>query len=182
MGNILKKKYLNNIQNIMKSISNNKKSIFIGQSVSYPGNLIYKSLLKVPKSKKFEVPVFEDNQMGISTGLALAGYLPITTYPRFDFFILSMNQLVNHLDKIEIISKGNFKPKVIVRVLVGSKKPLDAGLQHTNNYVNEIKRMCKYISVYDLKDNQTVLKSYKNAIESENSSILVEYSELYAKI
>ena len=42
-----------------------------------------------------------------------------------------MNQLVNHLDKIEIISKGNFKPKVIVRVLVGSKKPLDAGLQHT---------------------------------------------------
>ena len=47
MGNILKKKYLNNIQNIMKSISNNKKSIFIGQSVSYPGNLIYKSLLKV---------------------------------------------------------------------------------------------------------------------------------------
>ena len=105
----------------MKSISNNKKSIFIGQSVSYPGNLIYKSLLKVPKSKKFEVPVFEDNQMGISTGLALAGYLPITTYPRFDFFILSMNQLVNHLDKIEIISKGNFKPKVIVRVLVGSK-------------------------------------------------------------
>ena len=69
MGNILKKKYLNNIQNIMKSISNNKKSIFIGQSVSYPGNLIYKSLLKVPKSKKFEVPVFEDNQMGISTGL-----------------------------------------------------------------------------------------------------------------
>ena len=166
----------------MKSISNNKKSIFIGQSVSYPGNLIYKSLLKVPKSKKFEVPVFEDNQMGISTGLALAGYLPITTYPRFDFFILSMNQLVNHLDKIEIISKGNFKPKVIVRVLVGSKKPLDAGLQHTNNYVNEIKRMCKYISVYDLKDNKSVLKSYKNAIESENSSILVEYSELYDKI
>ena len=93
-----------------------------------------------------------------------------------------MNQLVNHLDKIEIISKGNFKPKVIVRVLVSSKKPLDAGLQHTNNYVNEIKRMCKYISVYDLKDNKSVLKSYKNAIESENSSILVEYSELYDKI
>ena len=87
--------------------------------------------------------------MGISTGFALAGYLPITTYPRFDFFILSMNQLVNHLDKIKIISKGNFKPKVIVRVLVGSKKPLE---------------------------------SYKNAIESENSSILVEYSELYDKI
>ena len=182
MGNILKKKYLNNIQNIMRDISKKDRSIFIGQSVYYPGNLIYKSLLKVSNPKKFEVPVFEDNQMGISTGFALAGYLPITTYPRFDFFILSMNQLVNHLDKIKIISKGNFKPKVIVRVLVGSKKPLDAGLQHTNNYVNEIKKICKYTSVYDLKDNKSVLKSYKNAIESENSSILVEYSELYDKI
>lgn len=182
MGNILKKKYLSNIQNIMKDISISKKSIFIGQSVYYPGNLIYKSLLKVPKSKKFEVPVFEDNQMGISIGLALAGYLPITTYPRFDFFILSMNQLVNHLDKIKIISKSNFRPKVIARVLVGSKKPLDAGLQHTNNYVNEMKKICKYTNVYDLKDNKSVLKSYKNAIESENSSIIVEYSELYDKI
>jgi pyruvate/2-oxoglutarate/acetoin dehydrogenase E1 component len=182
MGNILKKKYLNNIQNIMRDLSKKNKSIFIGQSVSYPGNLIYKSLLKVPNSKKFEVPVFEDHQMGISTGLALAGYLPITTFPRFDFFILSLNQLVNHLDKIKVISKNNFKPKVIVRVLVGSKKPLDAGHQHTNNYVNEIKKICKFTKVYDLKNNKSVLESYKNAIESEDSSILVEYSELYEKI
>ena len=54
MGNILKKKYLNNIQNIMRDLSKKNKSIFIGQSVSYPGNLIYKSLLKVPNSKKFD--------------------------------------------------------------------------------------------------------------------------------
>ena len=87
MGNILKKifrKYSKYNERLFKK----DKSIFVGQSVSYPGNLIYKSLSKVPNSKKFEVPVFEDNQMGISTGLALAGYLPITTFPRFDFFIL----------------------------------------------------------------------------------------------
>ena len=58
MGNILKKKYLENIQNIMRDFSKKDKSIFVGQSVSYPGNLIYKSLSKVPNSKKFEVPVF----------------------------------------------------------------------------------------------------------------------------
>ena len=182
MGNILKKKYLENIQNIMRDFSKKDKSIFVGQSVSYPGNLIYKSLSKVPNSKKFEVPVFEDNQMGISTGLALAGYLPITTFPRFDFFILSLNQLVNHLDKIRVISQNNFKPKVIIRVLVGSKKPLDAGHQHTNNYIKEIRKICKYINVYDLKNNKAVLKSYKDAMNSKDSSILVEYSELYDKI
>ena len=50
------------------------------------------------------MPVFEDVQMGMATGLALLGFVPITCYPRFDFLILSMNQLVNHLDKIRIMS------------------------------------------------------------------------------
>ena len=67
-------------------------------------------------------------------------------------------------------------------MLVGSKKPLDAGHQHTNNYIKEIRKICKYINVYDLKNNKAVLKSYKDAMNSKNSSILVEYSELYDQI
>ena len=39
--------------------------------------------------------------MGMSIGLALNGYIPITCFPRFDFLILAFNQLVNHLDKIK---------------------------------------------------------------------------------
>ena len=182
MGNFLKKTYLKEIQSSMKKISKIKNTIFLGQSVEYPGNLIYKSLIDIPKSKKFELPVFEDNQMGISIGLSLAGYLPVSTYPRFDFFILSINQLVNHLDKIKVISKNNFNPKVIIRVLVGSKEPFDAGEQHTNNYVNEIKKMCKNIDVYNIKNKKLIKKSYNSAIKNKNSSIMVEYSDQYEKI
>ena len=166
----------------MKMLSEKSNTIFLGQSVLYSGNSIFNTLVSVPKNKKIEFPVAEELQMGFSMGLAMNGYLPITCYPRFDFLLLACNQMINHLDKMQYMSQKQFKPKVIIRTSVGSKKPLDAGLQHTNNYVNEIKRMCKYISVYDLKDNKSVLKSYKNAIESENSSILVEYSELYDKI
>ena len=175
-------KYFTELKRSMEYLASNPKTFFLGQAVEVPGTAMSNTLKDVKKSKLIELPVAEEMQMGITTGMVMNGLIPVSIYPRWNFLILALNQLVNHLDKIKIISKGNFKPKVIVRVLVGSKKPLDAGLQHTNNYVNEIKKICKYTSVYDLKDNKSVLKSYKNAIESENSSILVEYSELYDKI
>ena len=48
--------------------------------------------------------------MGISTGLALNGFIP-DCYPRFDFLILALNQLVNHLDKLDKMSSKQLKSK-----------------------------------------------------------------------
>ncbi len=171
--------YREAINHSMKMIAKQKNSIFIGQSVVYPGNLIYKTLEQINDNKKIELPVFEEVQTGLSIGLAMNGLLPITTYPRFDFFLLGFNQLINHLDKMFIISKGEFNPKVIVRVLVGAKKPLDAGEQHTQNYVKPLKLMCKRIKIYDLKSPKKVLVSYQKAIKSTYSSVMVEYSEKF---
>ena len=84
----------------MSFLAKNKKTIFIGQSVNYSGNAIFNTLSHIPKNKKIELPVFEEVQLGLSTGLALNGFIPITCFPRFDFLILAMNQLVNHLDKM----------------------------------------------------------------------------------
>ena len=67
----------------MKLISENPKTIFWSK-VSYSGSSIYASLDHIKKNK-IELPVFEDTQMGMSIGLAMAGYLPITCYPRMDF-------------------------------------------------------------------------------------------------
>ena len=82
----------------MKYLSRNKKVLFLGQSVKYSGNAIFNTLKEINNKKKIELPVFEDSQMGISTGLALNGFIPVSCYPRFDFLILALNQLVNHLD------------------------------------------------------------------------------------
>ena len=112
MGKFLKN-YKSEIIRSMQYLGSKKNSIFLGQSVGVPGNLIYGSLSKVPNKKKIELPVFEDTQMGMSIGLSLNGYLPISCYPRFDFFILSLNQTINHLDKLKIISSKEFNPFVI---------------------------------------------------------------------
>ena len=171
--------YFGEIKKSMKFLANKKNTIFLGQSVEVPGNLVFKSLKEIKKHKKLEMPVFEETQMGISIGLSLNGFIPVTCYPRFDFFILALNQLVNHLDKFQKISSNEFKPFVIIRVLVGSKKPIDAGLQHTQNYYKEIKSMLKYIDVINLKKTNQIFNSYKKAVNKRKSTVFVEYSEKY---
>ena len=173
------KNYSDEIIKSMKFLSSKKNTIFLGQSVVYPGNLLYKTLKQINKSKKIELPVFEDVQMGMSLGMSINGIYPITCYPRFDFLILALNQLVNHADKLKIITLDQYLPKMIIRVLVGAKKPLDGGEQHTQNYVKTIKKMFKTIKVFDLKNDKKVFKSYKEAFSNGKINLMVEYSEKY---
>ena len=44
--------YFEEIKRSMKYISRSKKTIFLGQSVSVPGNLIFKTLENISKHKK----------------------------------------------------------------------------------------------------------------------------------
>jgi len=152
--------------------------LFIGQSVKYPGNAIYKTLINVPDSQKIEFPVAEEMQLGVSIGLSLEGYKVCSIFPRMDFLICAMNQLVNHLDKIVDLSHGFYKPKVIIRTMVGSKKPLDAGLQHTGNYIKMLECL-KNVDVFELDDKTIIYECYQDAVESDRSTILVEYGEMH---
>ena len=167
----------------MKYLSKNNKVIFLGQSVNYSGNAIYNTLKDISPNKKIELPVFEDTQMGISTGLALNGFVPVTCYPRFDFLILSLNQLVNHLDKLQDMSLGKLKAKVIIRTSIGSKKPLDGGPQHTQDHTVALKKMLKNVEVIKLKHTKQIFKAYKKALlrKDNKSTLLVEYGDYYNK-
>ena len=49
--------------------------------------------------------------MGIAIGLSMSGYIPICIFPRFNFLLSAINQIVNHLDKIKDYSDGEFNPK-----------------------------------------------------------------------
>lgn len=167
----------------MKYLSKNKKVIFLGQSVNYSGNAIYNTLKDINAKKKIELPVFEDTQMGISTGLALNGFVPVTCYPRFDFLILSLNQLVNHLDKIKEMSSGKLNAKVIIRTSIGAKKPLDGGPQHTQDHTIALKKMLQNVEVIKLKHTKQIFKAYKKALDRKDnkSTLLVEYGDFYNK-
>lgn len=165
--------YLNQVCLAMKRVSQVKNTIFLGQSVKYSGNSIYASLKDVPMKKKFELPVFEDVQMGITIGLAMQGFVPITCFPRFDFLILALNQLVNHADKIDHLTNNQFKSKIIIRTLVGAKKPLDAGPQHTQDHTEALKKLLINTKIIKIKKNSNVLKKYLEPFKNNKYKIFL---------
>ena len=116
-------KYKDELIKSMEWLSRKDNTIFIGQSVKFSGNAIFNTLSSVPEDKKLEMPVCEEMQMGLSIGLSLEGFVPISCFPRFDFLLLAVNQLVNHLDKFSLMTQNKFNPNVIIRTAIGSKKP-----------------------------------------------------------
>jgi len=155
----------------MRRLAGLPNTLFLGQSVAYDGAAIHTSLDGVPMEKRREMPVVEEFQMGYCTGLALAGKLPICIYPRMDFMLLCMNQLVNHLDKLPLYG---WRPKVIIRTTVGKKMPLDAGPQHTQNYTEAFQKMLHNIIVREVRVPQEVAFAYDLAIKGDRSMLIVE--------
>ncbi len=169
--------YKDALTNAMTQLAKLDDTIFIGQQIVYAGNPMSTTLGEVPKEKMIEVPVMEETQMGMSLGLAMTGKRVITFYPRWDFIISATNQLVNHLDKFEIMTGK--KPNVIIRLGKGSDKPLDPGHQHKGNYFEEFKSLCRNIKFHDLKTPSDINTSYEYAIHNGGVHCLVEYPELY---
>jgi pyruvate/2-oxoglutarate/acetoin dehydrogenase E1 component len=171
--------YKDALTNAMTFLGQQDNTVFIGQQVLWHGNPMSTTIGEVPKDKLIEVPVMEESQMGMSLGMAMAGKFVITFYPRWDFLICATNQLVNHVDKIVLMSQNKWKPNMIIRLGKGSDKPLDPGHQHRGNYFEEFKSMCPNIKFHNLLNYDDVETIYKNAYTEGGIHVIVEYPELY---
>lgn len=138
---------------------------------------MYSTLRDVPMDKRLEMPVAENMQMGIATGIAMAGGLPVCMYPRINFMLEALPQLVQHLDKIPIFS--DYKPRVIIRASIATTNPLDPGPQHIGDYTDAIEAMLLTVKVVRLTDADRIVPEYAAAIERIGTTLLVEYVEKY---
>lgn len=174
-------KYFDTLSLAMKKLSQNKKTIFLGQAVEYPGTAMFNTLTKVDKKKLVELPVAEEMQMGLTIGYALNGDIPISIYPRYNFLLLAINQLVNHLDKIEKISNNEYKTKVIIRTSIGSRYPLNPQHQHLGDFTASLRKMCTNIEFIKLDTVSKILPSYEKALSRKDgkSTVLIEYGDYY---
>ncbi len=169
--------YKDALTEAMTFLGDKDDTVFIGQQIVYAGNPMSTTLGNVSKDKMIELPVMEETQMGMSLGLAMTGKTVITFYPRWDFIILAANQLINHVDKFELMTGS--KVNLIVRLGKGSDKPLDPGHQHKGNYFEEFKSMCPHIKFHNLLNKDDILSTYKTAYEEGGVHVIVEYPELY---
>jgi len=165
----------------MEFLARDERTIFLGQAVACAGTAMSNTLKNVSREKLLEMPVTEELQMGMSTGLALGGQVPITIYPRWNFLLLAVNQIVSHLDKLPIISEGGYKPKVIIRTGIGSERPLHPQHQHVGDFTDAFRLMCKTVEVIRLDEPEQIFPAYKKALEREDgcSTILVEHGDYY---
>jgi len=176
--------YFDELTRTMTEISKDSRVKFIGQSVVWDGHALFKTLKDVPMDKRMELPVSEDFQMGLSTGMALEGWIPVSIFPRMDFLILAANQFTNHLVNIATVSKGGYKPRVIIRVSVGATEPLYSGLQHCQDHSAVFRLLARNgVEVVELKRKEQIYPAYMRALTREDCkpTLLIEYGDNYNK-
>lgn len=172
--------YRESIIAAMNWLGTKSDTLFVGQTVLAGGSYLGATLEAVPESKRVEWPVAEEMQLGASLGMALADDIcVISLYPRMDFLLLAMNQLVNHVDKIGVMSEFKMNPRLIIRTSIGSKKPLDGGCQHTGNYANAIREMLTTVKVCEIATPKLAIELYQRAYDEGGTWLMVEDGSRY---
>lgn len=169
--------YKEALKKSMNSLAKNDKTLFIGYNTKY--TRANNTLSDIPENKLIETPVAENLIIGLAIGLSIEGYRPIAYIERFDFILNALDAIVNHLDKIQELSNGEYKPKVIVRTVIGRKSaPLYSCSTHTQDFTESVSKMVSF-PVIKLKNTQEIIKYYNKASEWKTSMILIEQRDLY---
>ena len=173
-------KYLDELTEAMTWLGRQPDTLFLGQSVAYPGTPMYGTFEGVPADKKIEFPVAENLQLGVSVGLSLEGFVPVSVFPRWNFLLCSADQLVNHLDRLPLYS--GYRPRVIIRTSVGRSRPLDPGPQHQDDFSEAFRLMFKTVGIESVIGDGVTRAQYQSAYrrhEGGGSCILVEDGNRY---
>ncbi|MBI3601316.1 MAG: hypothetical protein HY209_00235 [Candidatus Omnitrophica bacterium] len=174
-------KYFDELKRTMEWLATQPKVMFVGQTVAGPGTFMFQTLRDCPKDRTLEMPINESFQMQFTIGLALAGYIPISVYPRQNFLLLATGDMANMLDKIPVISDRKWPLKVIIRVATGPDAPVHPGHQHIDNYAQGFRNLFEWIEVVELDNAQDIFPAYKNALErtDRKSTLIIEHGNFY---
>ncbi len=174
-------KYFDELKRTMEWVAQHPKTLFVGQTVAGPGTFMFQTLRDVSKEKTLEMPINESFQMQFTIGLALAGYIPISVYPRQNFLLLATGDMVNMLDKIPAISSNTLLPKILIRVAAGPDAPVHPGHQHVGNYAEAFRKLFHWIEVVELNEPEEIFPAYRHALERKDhrTTLLIEHGNFY---
>ena len=170
-------KYKDAIKQSMENLALDDRVRFLGYNVKY-GSRAYGTLKDIPFEKCIETPLAENLMSSLAIGMSLEGYKPVLFFERQDFILNALDSIVNHLDKIEKMSLGEFKTPVIIRAVVGGKKPIDPGIQHSQDYTEAIRKMVSF-PIFDLKLVSEIISAYDYALKINYPIMFVERRDLF---
>lgn len=170
-------KYRMAIKQAMEELATKDGTVFLGYNVKY-GSRAYGTLSSVPESRCLETPLAENLMMGLANGMSLEGFRPVVFFERHDFLLNALDAIVNHTDKISLLSREQFRMPVIIRAVVGARHPLEPGLQHRQDYTSVLKNTLSF-PVIELKASGQINEAYREAGKFEHPTLLVEWRDLY---
>jgi pyruvate/2-oxoglutarate/acetoin dehydrogenase E1 component len=163
----------------MSYLSCDPRTRFIGYGLKH--GKAAGSLANVPADQICEFPVAEGLMTSAAIGMSLTGLLPLVYFERMDFLLNAADAVVNHLNAMATISRGEFKPAVILRCVVGNRtKPLFTGETHTQDFSEAFTRLVSF-PVVRLTNAEAIAGVYGSARAAQlrgESSMIVEYKDL----
>ncbi len=166
--------YKEDLTQEMNKLAQNPRVRFVGYNLKF-GSKFYGTLVNVPEDRIIETPVAENLMCGIAMGLALEGFLPVLCFERMDFTLVCADALINQIGALQ--HYGLILP-MIIRVCIGTDKPLDPGWQHKQQYIDLFNKyhsgiMTREVSIRNIKD------WYTYAGKIDKPIMLVERKEWY---
>lgn len=151
-------------------------AIFIGYSL-IPGDAMG-TLKNVPNTQKIETPIAENLMMGLAIGMSFEGFKPVVYFERHDFMLVAADAIGNHLDKIDRISLGEFKPSVILKTIVDDGSLFYSGPTHSQDFTKTFKTLVNFpVLVPETADE--ALDMYRFAMQNSGSTMIVEKKSLH---
>lgn len=174
-------KYFDELKKTMEWVAQQPKTMFVGQTVAGPGTFMFSTLKDVSPDRTLEMPINESFQMQFTLGLALAGYVPISVYPRQNFLLLATGDMANMIDKMPAISGNQVLPRIIIRVATGPDAPVHPGHQHIGNYAEAFRKLFGWIEVVELNEPADIFPAYKHALERKDArtTLIIEHGNFY---
>ena len=150
--------------------------IFIGYNV-LKGNAMG-TLTSVPDSQKIETPVAENLMMGLAIGMSFEGFRPVVYFERQDFMMVAMDAIVNHLDKIERISHGEFKVPIVIRAVVADGGPFYSGITHSQDFTKMFQAVL-HMPIFVPESGSDVKTAFGYGSSINKPIMVVEYKSRY---
>jgi pyruvate/2-oxoglutarate/acetoin dehydrogenase E1 component len=170
-------KYKDAIKKSMEMLARDDRVRFIGYNTKY-GSRAYGTLRDISPERCIETPLAENLMCGLAMGMSLEGFKPVLFFERQDFILNGLDAIVNHIDKIDKLSHGEYQAPVIIRATVGGINPIDPGIQHTQDHTLAIKEMVSF-PVVDFSNPSEIITNYQQALNLNSPILLVERRDLY---
>jgi pyruvate/2-oxoglutarate/acetoin dehydrogenase E1 component len=110
--------------------------------------------------------------------MSFEGFLPVLYFERHDFMLVAMDAIVNHIDKIERISHGEFTAPVIIRAVTADAGPFYSGITHSQDFTKMLREAVSF-PVIDPVTGVDVLKAFLGARYSGRPAIIIERKSRY---